>query len=123
MTSAFEKACPYYLSIGMSWDMFWHGEPSAVIAYREKDALELRRADYMAWLQGRYVYDAMLCAAPPFQTFSKTHRPHKYLEAPYKELQDRMEREKTQAQKLKNGELVARLLAEEFGRWKERNGG
>lgn len=123
MTSAFEKACPYYLSLGMSWELFWHGDPEAVRFYREKDALETRRADSLAWLQGRYVYDAMLRAAPPFQTFSKSHRAHPYIEAPYRELQDRREREKTLAQKLKNGEMVAARLAQEFGRWKERNGG
>lgn len=123
MTSAFEKACPHYLSMGMSWELFWHGPAEAVKHYREKDRLDLKRADALAWLQGKYVYDAMLRAAPPFQTFSKTHRAHPYNEAPYEELAERREREKTLAQRLSNGELVAKKLAEEFGRWKEKNGG
>jgi len=123
MTTAFEKACPYYLSLGMSWDLYWHGDPVAVKFFRDKAELDFKRADTLAWLQGRYVYDAMLRAAPPFQTFSKSHKAHPYMEVPYKELQERKEREKTLAQQLKNGEMVARLLADEFGRWKERNGG
>lgn len=116
------RACPYYLSIGMPYDLFWHGEPWAVRLYRESDRLSMRRADYMAWLQGRYVYDAMCQVAPAYRTFSKRPKPRPYTEKPYSELLDDREREKTHEQQLQNGRIVAERIARMVNRWKEAHG-
>lgn len=91
----------------MPYDLFWHGDPEAARAYRESDRLSLRRADALAWQQGRYVYDAMLCAAPPFITFHKTHKPQPYDEMPYSERTEREERQRKQRAQLENGRLAA----------------
>lgn len=94
----------------MPWELYWHGDPWAVRAYREADRLAAERRDRDLWLQGRYVYDAMLCAAPLFMTFHKTHRPHDYLEAPYTQLERERERRREERE-YENGLLAAQDIA------------
>ena len=67
-TEIFNKVLPYYLSIGMSAEEFWHGEAELVIAYRQAHKLRRKEANFNCWLQGRYIYDALLCASPLLRT-------------------------------------------------------
>lgn len=53
------EACPYYLSIGMTYDEYWRGTPYMVIDYRKADRLKRQNENTMLWLQGRYIYDAL----------------------------------------------------------------
>lgn len=110
-TEAFEAACPYYLSLGMPWDLFWHGDPWAVRAYRESDRLSMRRADRLAWLQGLYVYRAMGLMAPAYRTFSK-HGPRKYDPVPLMDAAEASERRREETLR-ENG----RLAAMDIARW------
>lgn len=98
--------------------MYWHGDPEAVRFFREADRLSMRRADYLAWAQGRYVYDAMGSMAPLYRTFSKRGA-RKYLEKPYTRLADDEARQRTREQQLENGRLVAMEIARRIGRWEE----
>ena len=50
---------PYYLSLGMSIEDYWHGDPCIFKAYREADTLRQERENQAAWLNGLYVYDAL----------------------------------------------------------------
>lgn len=50
----FEKALPYYLAIGMSYELYWDGRPELVIPYREADKIRQQRSNNDAWLQGIY---------------------------------------------------------------------
>lgn len=80
----FDKVLPYYLSIGMTADEFWHGDVHLAKAYRE--AYKLRRKDenFNLWLQGRYIYEALCCASPLFRSFGKgTIKAHDYADKPY----------------------------------------
>lgn len=95
----------------MPWELYWHGDPQAVRLYRESDRLSIERRDRELWLQGRYVYDAMLCAAPPFMTFHKTHRPHPYDELPYSERTAERERERQDAAQRQNAHDAAMDIA------------
>ena len=91
------------MAMGMSYDEFYNGDPTLVIAYREADALKRRHENYLLWMQGRYVYDAM-CAVYPLFRFSFKGgelRPEKYLDEPYpntaKEMREREERREKKA--------------------------
>lgn len=99
----------------MPYDLFWHGDPEAVRPYREADRLSMRRADQAAWLQGRYVYDAMLSAAPLYMTFHRTHRPQPYDELPYTERTEQEEARRKAERELDNG----RRAALDIARWVE----
>ena len=81
-TEIFNEAFPYYLSIGMSYELYWHGEPNLVKAYREANELRVDRMNYEAWLQGLYVYQAVGALYPVFNPFSKQKKAEEYLKEP-----------------------------------------
>ena len=82
MTDLFWAAYPAYLAMGMTNDEYWNGDAQACVAYRKayKEKLELQ--DAMLWRQGLYVYHAMCCVAPFFNSI-KPQKPEQYLEHPF----------------------------------------
>ena len=70
-TEQFEEQCPYYLSIGMTYEQFWDGDCWMVKSYREAHKLRNKRDNEQAWLIGRYVYDAVCAASPLLHAFAK----------------------------------------------------
>ena len=81
-TDTFNEVFPYYLSIGMSYELFWFGEPNRVKAYREAESMRTDRMNYEAWLQGLYVYQAVGALYPVFNPFSKQKKAEEYLKEP-----------------------------------------
>lgn len=57
-TDIFNKAFPYYLSIGMTYELFWLGDPRLVKAYREAHELRNIQKNQELWVQGIYVFRA-----------------------------------------------------------------
>lgn len=70
-TKQFEDVCPWYLSIGMTYEQFWDGDCTAVRFYREAYKIKARRQNQEAWLQGLYIYDALCCVSPVLHAFAK----------------------------------------------------
>ena len=50
----FDEALPYYLAIGMPYELYWDGRPELAISYRQADILRQKRSNNDAWLQGVY---------------------------------------------------------------------
>ena len=63
--------CPYYLSIGMTWDQYWYGDVWMAAIYREADRRRRERTNAEAHLMGMYVYEALCDAAPMLHAFAK----------------------------------------------------
>lgn len=63
------------LSAGMSYDLFWYGDTDAAQNYIDKIEIErknkMRDINFKSHLQGQYIYDALCCAAPLFNAFTK----------------------------------------------------
>lgn len=106
----FEQLCPYYMSIGMSYDEFWNGDVSMVKAYRKANELRDKRRNQELWLQGKYIYDALCDVSPLFRFSMKngTIKPEPYVKEPYpitaaevRELEEREQREKEERLKAK----------------------
>lgn len=99
-TKVFDEAFPFYLSIGMSSEEYWNGEPSLVIPYRKAYQLKQKQQNYNAWLQGMYFYDALTRVAPIFNAFAKEgSRTEPYPDEPYpitREDKDEQERRKNE---------------------------
>lgn len=110
---------PYYLSVGMAPQDFWHGDPELVRIYRSADELRVRRADSLAWLQGMYVYEAICDAAPILRPLSKARKPIEYANKPYLRLAYDKERENELETRLANGRVAAQLIAARVDRAKE----
>lgn len=97
LTQLFEKACPIYMSYGMSYNDFWYGPAFMTTFYRDANKLKLRQQDENNWMIGMYVYEAILDCSPVLHAFSKKGtKPLPYAEKPY--LTDVFEN-KTEAQK------------------------
>ena len=112
LTVLFERACPIYMSYGMSYDEFWYGGAGIVKMYREANKLKLKQQDENNWMIGMYVYEAILDCSPILHPFSKRGtKPLPYAEKPY--LMDKLndvvvsEQEKkiTEAQQIENERL------------------
>ncbi|MBE6890028.1 MAG: hypothetical protein E7485_08460 [Ruminococcaceae bacterium] len=102
----FEKACPFYMSIGMSYEEFWEGNVALPIfylkAHRMKAEQEHEQLDYAAWLNGVYTkraYEVVLANA-----FSKQGTPMQtYYDKPMSQL--KKEHKKSDEEKEREGEL------------------
>ncbi len=49
-------ALPYYLAIGMPYELFWDGDPTLVKVYREAHELRAQMKNQEEWMQGLYNY-------------------------------------------------------------------
>lgn len=70
-TEIFEEQCPFYLSIGMSWDQYWNDDPGLVRFYVKAHELRNDRKNQEMWLQGLYVYAAIMDVSPILHAFAK----------------------------------------------------
>ena len=114
----FEQLCPYYMSIGMSYDEFWNDDVSKVKAYRKAYELKEKRRNQELWLQGMYFYEALCDASPLFRFSMKkgTIKPEPYVKEPYpiteaevKEREDREARKKEERLKAEFAAFVERM--------------
>lgn len=98
-TETFEQLCPYYMSIGMTYEEFWYKDVSLVKMYRKADELRLKRQNQAAWLQGMYIYEALCDASPLFRfTMKGKIKAEPYVKEPYPITEDEVrEREERQA--------------------------
>lgn len=103
-SAKFDEVFPYYLSIGMTYDQFWNGDCTLVIPYRKADKLQKERKNQELWLQGLYIYEAILDVSPVLHAFAKKGtKPKPYSSAPYPITNEEMETEKVkQAAKTAN---------------------
>ena len=104
-TKKFYEVFPYYLSIGMTPEQYWDGDPLLAKYYRQADEIKQQRRNQELWLQGMYIYEALCDVAPVLQAFAKKGtKPIPYADHPYslttkeredeKKLQEKREREK-----------------------------
>lgn len=92
-TETFHAHFPYYLSIGMTYDQYWNGDPQLVKAYRRAAEISVERRNQEMWLQGMYIYDALCCASPILRAFTKKGtKPVPYPKEPYPLTQESSER-------------------------------
>ena len=70
-TERFYEQFPYYLSIGMTPEQYWDGDPYLARAFRKADELRMERKNQELWLQGMYIYEAICDASPILHDFAK----------------------------------------------------
>lgn len=82
LIQVFENECPYYMAMGMSYHEFWYEDPSLTVMYRKAYELKQQETNTNAWVQGAYVYQAVLAIAPAMSGMKKA-KPQPYLEKPF----------------------------------------
>ena len=97
-TTTFYEVFPFYLSIGMTPEQYWDGDPSLPRYYRKAYELQRKRKNEDLWLQGMYIYEALCDVAPIMNGFAKKGtKPHPYTDRPYSiTREDRVEERKRQ---------------------------
>lgn len=101
------------MSLGMSYDDFWHGDIAMAAAYREAKRLADKRKNQELWLQGRYIYDA-ICAAAPLLRFSMTKgqiKAEPYLKEPYPITEEEVKAKQEREARLKQERMKAQFAA------------
>lgn len=113
----FEAEFPRYLSIGMTAAEYWGGDCTLVKPYRQAQRLREEREDALAWLQGRYIYDALRMVSPLFHDFVKgTPKAEPYMEKPYWELEKERRKKETEERMRQNGLAFMLAYAEKFNK-------
>lgn len=87
-TEIFDECFPFYLSIGMTAEQYWEGDSALPIFYRKSYALKQKRdfenMDCRAWLNGKYITEAI--SACFGKDFNYSDKPYSYKKAEENEL-------------------------------------
>ena len=94
----FEELCPFYMSIGMSYNDYWEEDVELtkfhLKAYRLKEKRIYDILKWQNWEQGLYIYEALCDVSPILRAFSKAKKPLPYPERPYGDEGDEEEKDK-----------------------------
>lgn len=111
-TDIFDEVFPYYLAMGMTYELFWLGEPSLTLAYRKADRIRTKRMNEESWLGGYYTAEAL--NATVGNMFSKGNK-HKYPSEPLaitlEEQEERRRRDEKARQERFKAAFMAKALA------------
>ena len=100
----------------MSYEQYWYGDPSLVIAYRDAHKLRIEQANQQLWLQGLYIYNAM--AVIVSNVFAKKGAtPQKYIDKPL----DLFPKEKTKEEIVEQRNKVIQALSNFQRYWNKAN--
>lgn len=114
MSEIFWEAYPAYLTMGMSSDEYWNGDARACRAYRQKREEELKLQDEMLWRQGAYIYHALICVAPYFNSI-KPQKPEEYI-MPFSYTQKEESRKQAEQIQLQRSVAAFQVWADNFNR-------
>lgn len=104
-----KNLCPDYMAMGMTAEEYWNGDPELTIYYRKANKLKAKDENYNMWLQGMYIYEALICASPLFRSLANHPKPIPYPDKPYAlGEEERKERTKNQEEEkdLKNQAII-----------------
>lgn len=105
---------PYYLSLGMTYDLYWHGDNTLVCAYDRAQEITNKRRNQELWLQGLYDFHAVSIALSNFHLDGKRHEVNKYLDKPFDIYG------KTKSQEEHDAEVARQAIIDNLNRWKEK---
>lgn len=98
----------------MSYDEFWNEDVELVKFYREAFRLKQQQENQRLWIQGMYVYEAILDASPILHAFAKKGtKPTPYRKEPYELFEKRKKKRKNITQEQKS-DAKAKAMMEVF---------
>lgn len=90
----FDELFPYYLSIGMTYELYWNGRPELVKAYRKSFEMNNKKKNQELWMQGVYIQYALdSIVGNMFRKGNKSKYPDEPLPITERELKEKKERE------------------------------
>lgn len=122
-TEQFYEVFPYYLSIGMTYEQFWDGDPMLCKYYRDAEEIRNEKKNQELWLQGMYIYEAIADLSPILQAFAKKGtKAQPYPDTPYpitKKQRDRIKAEKERETFEKGKRFMEALTQQMNAKFKE----
>lgn len=115
-TESFEKACPIFMSYGLSYDEFWYDDPFKAKYQLQSYKIRLREQDELMWEQGMYIYEAILQCSPILHPFSKAQKPLPYTEKPHLKEIEEQEDEEAKQREIENERLKAQIWISNWAR-------
>mgnify|MGYP004546138329 CR=1 FL=1 len=103
----------------MTHDQFWNQDVELVKFYQEADKIRCERRNYELWMQGAYIYEAILDASPVLR-FSFSKKPIKaepYRDKPFALKTGKQEKQETETKEITREEKQdrkARQMMEMF---------
>lgn len=96
----------------MSSGEYWDGDCTLTRAYKTAYEMRLEQMNFQVWLQGRYVYEAVLGVAPILHAFAKkTAKPVPYPNKPYPITPGARKAEEAEEEKRQMGEIKAKVMS------------
>ena len=81
-TDKFEQYFSYYLAIGMTPEQYWEQDSTLVVNYRKAAQIKQNLQNQAAWLQGAYIYEALVDVSPAFRSMG-AKKPSPYMKEPF----------------------------------------
>lgn len=119
LNKIFEDNCPYFMSIGMTYQQFWEEDPTIAKYYLKAYKIEEERIDWILWKLGVYGYEALCDVSPVLHAFAKKGtKPLPFAEKPLFIKDSIMETAKEKEEKERKNIENERLKAEiNFNVW------
>lgn len=96
----------------MTYYEYWHGNPEMLRFYRESYKIKRKNENFNLWLQGRYFYEAIICASPATNPLSKARKCYPYPENPFPLTKAEQEEQEEQRRIKRYHEMRSRMMAE-----------
>lgn len=107
----------------MTYDQYWNDDCTLVKYYREAEEIRKERKNQELWLQGMYIYDAVIRISPILHAFAKKgSKPQPYPSEPYpinKKTVDDAEERKAKATSEKGLRFMEAIMAQNNKKFKE----
>ena len=119
LTEVFEKMCPYYMAIGMTYDQYWRDDVTMPIMFKKAYKIKQEEIKWQIWEEGVYTYEALCKVSPVLHAFAKNGtKPLPFSSEPYgikKIREEREEKEKIKEdKKIENERMRAQVF---FNNW------
>ena len=112
-----DELCSEYMKMGVPYHEYWHGDYTQLAYYYKAYEKQLEHENYVAWLQGAYIYDALCAVSPILHAFAKGGtKPLPYLEKPYTLYSDNVNNEQDTEAKAKEGAAKFYAFASRFNK-------
>lgn len=110
-TEQFEQHLPFFLAIGMTLEQFWEDDVFLCKYYQEAEEIRQDNLNQQLWLQGLYIYEALLDVAPVLRPMSKNAKPGEYPKEPYPRTEEEIQERKAKAEKEKYNKMKEKMQA------------
>ena len=97
----------------MTYDQFWNEDCELVVFYRKAAQIKQDLKNQDAWVQGAYIYEALLDVAPVLRAFAKKEtKPAPYPKEPFEFFSKQDKQKKAKAQE--KNDIKAKAYMEAF---------